>query len=152
MKRKKIIRYSLLLLLLVVSAAAFYIYREYNRTHTDTAKLRPDFSVSATSLISEFESNETGSNKKYWDKVLRVEGVVKEIARDEKGFYSVVLGDTAAMSAVRCSVDSQHHKEAAALQKGMTVAVKGICSGFNADELLGSDVILVRSVIDSKQN
>jgi hypothetical protein len=33
----------------------------------------------------------------------------------------------------------------------MMVAVKGICSGFNGDEILGSDVILVRSVIDQKK-
>jgi len=150
MKRKKIIRYGLLLLFLVIASGAFYVYREYNRTHKDTTKLRPDYTLPATSLIREFETNETVSNKKYWDKVLRVEGTVKEVIRDEKGFYSIVLGDTSELSSVRCSVDSLHHAEAGVLQKGMSVAIKGICSGFNADELLGSDVILVRSVVDTK--
>ena len=68
-----------------------------------------------------------------------------------RGFYSVVLGDTASMSSVRCSIDSVHSNEAAAVKKGSIIAVKGICTGFNADELLGSDVILVRSVVDSKK-
>ena len=151
MKRKKIIRYIVLPLLLVLAAVAFYIYREYNRTHKDTAKLKPDYSIKATDLIREFETTEQTSNKKYWDKVLRVEGMVKELTRDVRGFYSIVLGDTASMSSVRCSVDSIHGTEAAAVQKGSIIAVKGICTGFNADELLGSDVILVRSVVDHKK-
>lgn len=151
MKRKKIIRYIVIPLLLVLGGAALFIYKEYNRTHKDTAKLKPDFTVTATGLLKEFETNEQSSNKKYWDKVLRVEGLVKDLTRDDKGFYSVVLGDTASMSSVRCSIDSLHGTEAAILQKGSLVAVKGICTGYNADELLGSDVILVRSVVDNKK-
>lgn len=152
MKRKKIIRYILLPLLVIIAAAAFYIYKEYNRTHKDTARLKPDFSLAATAIIREFETDEQSSNKKYWDKIIRIDGIVKEVARDERGFYSVILGDTSAMSSVRCSMDSAHNNEALVLQKGSEVAVKGICTGFNADELLGSDVILVRCVIDKKNN
>lgn len=151
MKRKKIIRYILLGLLLVIAAAGIYIYKEYNRTHKDTAKLTPDYSVTATGLLQEFNGDENASNTKYWDKVIRVQGTVKELLKDDKGFYSVVLGDTASMSSVRCSIDSLHTSEAATLQKGTPITLKGICSGYNADELLGSDVILVRSVVDNKQ-
>lgn len=151
MKRKNIIRFIVLPLLLVLAGAAFYFYKEYNRTHKDTAIMKPDFAVTATQLISEFESNEQSSGKKYWDKVIRVEGMVKELARDERGFYTIILGDSASMSSVRCSVDSSHSGEAAALKTGTRTAVKGICSGFNADELLGSDVILVRGVVDAKK-
>lgn len=152
MKRKKIIRYVLLSLLVIIAAAAFYIYKEYNRTHKDTTKLKADYAFSATSFIEEFEKNEKNSNERYWDKVIKVEGMVKDLSEDERGFLSVILGDTNSMSSVRCSVDSTHTKEAAILKKGDKVTVKGICTGFNADELLGSDVILVRSVIDEKKN
>lgn len=151
MKRKNILRYIVLPLLLVLGLAAFYIYREYNRTHKDTARLKPDYSVAATALLTEFSTNEQSSNKKYWDKVIQVEGMVKELTRDEKGFYSIALGDTTSMSSVRCNIDSAHNSEAASVQKGSYIAVKGICSGYNADELLGSDVILVRSIVDIKK-
>ena len=150
MKRKKIVRYIVLPLLVIVAGVAFYIYKEYNRTHKDTSKLKPDYELTASSLLTEFGSNEAAANKKYWDKVLRVEGPLKEVLQDDKGFYSIVLGDTASLSSVRCSVDSNHTAEAASLKKGTIIAVKGICSGYNADELLGSDVILVRSVVDKK--
>lgn len=150
MKRKNIIRYIVLPLLVIIAAAAIYIYKEYNRTHKDTAKLKPDYTVTAAGLVQEFEADEPASNKKYWDKVIKVDGIVKEVIQDDKGFYSVVLGDTSSMSSVRCSIDSLHSKEATVVKKGSRTVIKGICSGFNADEMLGSDVILVRSVVDNK--
>lgn len=151
MKKKKIIQYIVLPLIVVIAAAAFYIYKEYNRTHKDTAKLKPDYSFAATDLIKEFERNEQLSNKKYWDKIIRVEGIVKDLIQDDKGFYSIVLGDTTLMSSVRCSIDSIHNSDVSSVKKGTIISIKGICSGFNADELLGSDVILVRSVVEVKK-
>lgn len=151
MKRKKIIRYILLSFLLITAAAALYIYKEFNRTHTDTGKLKPDFSVAAAALLEEFVTDERSSEKKYWDKVIRVEGVLKGIETDDKGFFTLALGDTSSMTAVRCSIDSAHNHEVKGVRKGTVVAIKGICSGYTADELLGSDVILVRCVIDQKK-
>jgi hypothetical protein len=138
-------------LLLILAAVAIYIYKEYNRTHKDTSKLKPDYSIEAAQLVKEFEENEKATGTKYWDKIVKVDGLVKDVLKDDKGFYTVVLGDTASMSSVRCSIDSVHGNEAAQVQKGSIIAIKGICSGFNADEMLGSDVILVRSVVDSKK-
>jgi tRNA_anti-like len=151
MKRKNIIRYIVLPLLLILGVAAIYIYKEYNRTHKDTARLKADYSATAVDLMAEFSANEQASNKKYWDKVIRVTGMVKEVTHDDKGFYSIALGDTASMSAVRCSIDSIHGNTAAAVKSGAIITVKGICSGYRADELLGSDVLLVRSVVENEK-
>lgn len=150
MKKRNKILLILGLILLVAAVGALYIYKEYNRTHKDTADLKPDYALSATQLIQEFETTEQTSNKKYWDKIIEAAGIVKDISKDDRGFYSVVLGDTSSMSSVRCSMDSVHNEEAAVLKKGSSVSLRGICSGFNADELLGSDVILVRCVVISK--
>ena len=151
MKKRKKILLILGVLLVAAAAGAFYIYKEYNRTHKDTAEQRPDYSVTASKLVKEFETAEQASNKQYWDKIIEVDGVVKDIAKDDRGFYSVVLGDTSSMSSVRCSMDSLHNDEAAVLKKGNTATLRGICTGFNADELLGSDVILVRCALISKK-
>lgn len=149
--RKKRVLYILGALLIIAGAAALYVYKEYTRTHKDTAELSPDYTAGAITLISEFEKDEQTSNNKYWDKVIEVEGVVKEVAKDEGGSFAVVLGDTASMASVRCSVDSIHGHQATLLKKGNPAIVKGICSGYQADELLGSDVILVRCVIVTKK-
>lgn len=151
MKRKKIIRYILIAIFIIVAAAALYIYKEYNRTHKDTALMKPDYSYKAAGLISEFEKDEKTANKKFGDKVIRVQGMVKEVVKDDRGLYTLALGDTVSVSSVRCSIDSVHSNEAAGIMKGNIIAIKGICSGFNSDELLGSDVILIRSVVDHKK-
>ena len=133
-------------------AASLYFYNEYNRTNKDTAALTPDYTVPAPAIIKEFETDESLAGKKYTDKIILAQGLVKDILKDDRGFYSVMLGDTAFMSSVKCSMDSIYNDMALTLQKGTYTTVKGVCAGFNADELLGSDVILVRCVIDkSKQ-
>lgn len=150
MKRKKIIYYIVIPLGILVAAGALYLYKEYNRKHKDTASLKPDYSLQATQLVKDFETAEKEANKKYIDKVIRVEGLVKQLEKDDKGFYSIILGDSASMSSVRCSVDSLHGKEAAFVKAGSMIGIKGICSGFNADEMLGSDVLLVRCALDQE--
>ena len=52
------------------------------------------------------------------------------------------------MSSVRFSMDSIHNAQAASLVKGTKAVLKGICTGYNADEMLGSDLILNRAVIE----
>ena len=91
MKRKKIIRYILLSFLLIAAATALYIYKEFNRTHMDTGKIRPDYSLHAAELLKEFAADQRSSDKKYWDKVIRVEGPLKEIETDNKGFFTLIV-------------------------------------------------------------
>mgnify|MGYP001209286548 FL=1 len=150
MKRKKIIRIILISLLIVIAGFAFYAYKEFNRKQKDLTGMRPEFTVSAVDFIKEFGINEKAVNKKYQDKVIEVNGIVKESIKDEKGFCTIVLGDTLAMSSVRCSMDSMHNGGLKNILKGNNLSIKGICTGYNADELLGADIILNRGVISNK--
>lgn len=150
MKRNRIGRYIIILLIIIV-AAALYFYKEYNRTNKDTAVLEPDYTVPASSIVKEFETDESLAGRKYTDKIILAHGLIKDILKDDRGFYAVMLGDSASMSSVKCSLDSIYNDMALTLQKGTYTTVKGVCAGFNADELLGSDVILVRCVIDKNR-
>ena len=150
MKRKKIIRIILISLLIVIAGVAFYAYKEFNRKQKDLTGMRPEFTVSAVDFIKEFGINEKAVNKKYLDKVIEVNGIVKESIKDEKGFCTIVLGDTLAMSSVRCSMDSMHNGVLKNILKGNNLSIKGMCTGYNADELLGADIILNRGVISNK--
>ena len=131
-----------------VLGVSWYGYKEYTRRNKDLSETKADLQISAADLIKTFEANEQQANAKYLDKIIAVTGNVKEVIKDEKGYYTVVLGEEGSMSSVRCSMDSIHQTEAGKLVAGKQVIVKGACTGFNADELLGSDVILNRSVID----
>lgn len=108
----------------------------------------------AAGLIHEYETGDSVVNKKYNGKVIEVTGYVKNIEKDQEGFYTVVLGDSSSQSSVRCSMDTIHGKDAASLVAGSSATLRGSCNGFNKDEtgLLGSDVILNFCAVITKKN
>jgi hypothetical protein len=149
MSRKRIIW---TIVLLVVTGGSWYIYKEYTRTHTDLINVRADIKISAADMIKEYETNDSAANKKYLGKIVELAGNIKDVKKDESGFYNVVLGDMTSLSSVRCSIDTVHQPDAARLAIGSSTIVRGACTGFNKDEMgLGSDVILNRCVIIEKK-
>ena len=141
MKRKYIV-WALVVLLL---AAFVYGYKEYNRQRADSKSMEPTFSTEASALLQEFNNNETESNKKYAGQnvIVAVSGLVKEVVKDEKGHYTILLGDTASLSSVRCSMDTLYSAELGDLHRGSLTKLKGNFNGYKADELgIGADIEL----------
>lgn len=139
-------RTVLLIVLVIVIVLGFYGYREYFRQNKDLADVAPAVTITAPELIRAFESDSAGANKKYLGKIIAVSGVAKSIER-EAGSATIILGEQGSMSSVRCSMDTTHLKEVATVREGQSLTVKGECTGFNQDELLGSDVVLNRCVL-----
>ena len=100
-------------MLLVIAGGGWYAYKEYTRTNTDLIKVRADYKISATTIINEYETNDSTANKKYLGKIVELSGNIKDVKKDESGFYTVVLGDTTSLSSVRCSIDTVHQPDAA---------------------------------------
>lgn len=129
--------------------SGWYAYSEYNRKVKDLSKVSADMQLQTTDLVSHFEKDETAANALYLDKVIAVNGTLKAIEKDDAKNYSLVLGDGNSMASVRCSMDEDYISKVEGLTTGTKITVKGACTGFNADELLGSDVILNRCVIQN---
>lgn len=149
-------RVIILLLFAVGGACAgWYGYKEFTRTNEDLAKVKADIKVTATQLVGEYKTNDSTADKKYLNKIIEVEGNVKKVEKDEKGNYTIVLGDTSLLS-IRCSMDTVHQQDAALLNAGSSTIVRGAYSGFKKNELmgvdLGSDVELVRCAVIKKKN
>lgn len=150
MNNKKVL---LLLVVVVGLLGAFYAYREYNRAPLDTAMAAPDAALSGTDLIAAFEQDETGATTRYVNKLIRVQAVLLDLSTteaatpNEKESYTLVLGSAESSTTIRCSMDSTFAGQQASLTKGEPVTIQGICSGYNKDELLGSDIVLVRCAL-----
>jgi hypothetical protein len=81
--------------------------------------------------------------------VIEVTGQVKNI--DKEGNPVVIfLGPAGAMSSVKCSMDSSHAGGYDAVAAGAQVTIKGTCTGYQTEELLGTDVEMTRCVIRKK--
>jgi len=148
MKKKKNLRNVLLVVLILGIGAAVYGYKEFNRKSESIANKTADFKVKPLDIISAFTADEKAATLKYGGKIIQVAGLVKKVDKDEQGNYTIVIGDNSSLSSVRCSIDSLFSKDVTALQLNAPAFLKGICTGFNADEMgLGSDVILNKCVI-----
>ena len=148
MKKKRII---LGFIAVALIGGAWFGYSEYNRKVKDLTNVKAQVTIQTNDLITAFEKNEPNANAEYLDKIIAVKGHVKGVEKDDQGYFSIILGEEGSMSSVRCSMDSVHAKEIANVKQGTEVTIKGACTGFNADELLGSDVILNRCVIDDEK-
>ena len=150
---KKNRKYIWPFLLIAIGLGIWQGLKEYNRKNQDLSNVKADIKISAADIIHEYEANDSASNQKYLGKVVEVDGNIKKIETDDKGNYTIVLGDTTGLSSVRCSMDSIHQKDAAKLAAGSSTTVRGNCTGFNKDEMgLGSDVIMNRCVIVAVKN
>ena len=139
-------RAILLVILAIVLVLGFYAYREYYRKNINLAQVAPEVTITAPELIKEFEADSAGANKQYGGKIVAVQGTVKSVEQ-EPNAATIILGESGTMSSVRCSMDTANVAKAATVKEGQALTIKGSLSGFNQDELLGSDVILNRCVI-----
>lgn len=147
MKKKNRIWFAVLVIVILGSAAAYYAVTEFNRKADSMETRKAAYRLTAITLLQEFSTNEIAATEKYNGKILMVEGLVKSIDQDEQGFYTVVLGDTSSLSSVRCSIDTLRADRVKDLQIHTTITVKGVCTGFNADEMgLGADVLMNRCI------
>ena len=134
---------------IIALIVGIYGFEEYTRKNDDLKHVKADYEYSVNEFINEFKSNEKAATEKFHDKIIAVNGAIKEITKDDEGHYTIMIGEENDRSSVRCSIDPGHEVPQQ-LQKKDVVTIKGACTGFDADELLGSDVILNRCVIQKR--
>lgn len=126
---------------MVGTLAAVFIYtRIYNKPHLDVNQVEADYVVTAEEILRDFKADEMAANKKYLDKVVQVNGEIKDIDTVD-GVSVIVLAGNDNLSSIRCNMDPAENKNAITLKTGQDLELKGMCTGFLMD------VILVRAVI-----
>ena len=117
------------LLLSCVFGSALYLY---NKPHSDTSAIKPEFSYNATNLCREYRKNEAMADKKLLDKVIEVMGTVSDTRHtDSTADIQLDTGDPEAT--INCSFLVTGDKKWSLPGKGSAVTVKGRCTGFLAD-------------------
>jgi tRNA_anti-like len=146
--KKKYILNILLILIILTLVAGYYAYNEFNRKNENLSKVEAAFSSSPDALINEFSKDAKSASQKYFDKVIQVEGPVKKIETSDQEGATIVLGDENSMTSLRFSIDSTNIDKAKKIQPHSIVLIKGMCNGYNADDMgLGSDILFNRAVI-----
>ena len=138
-----------LVVLIIIALGGWYAYKEYHRKNPDLADVSSKITVNAGTLLAAFEKDSATANKAYLGKIISVSGTVKDIEKEDGA--TIILNNAGAMSSVRCSMDTTHLDEIATVKEGQGIKIKGVCTGYNADEMgLGADVILNRCVLEKQ--
>lgn len=120
---------GLLAALLLVS-----IYFSLNKKDTfNTQKSDPVVTVSAKNLISYFKEDKERYATLYVDKVIAIEGIIKEINYINNRHTILLRGDKEDLSLVICDMQTDQTQKTKSLKRGDTVLLKGVFKGYLKD-------------------
>jgi len=114
----------------------------FNKKHPDTAKVKPDYILTATVLQKDFENNETAASSKYINKILEVTGTIVLVTPGDSTNTNISLKTGNDISNVICTF----HKLAdpSKLIPGDNITLRGECSGFLMDVLLNNCSVITK--------
>ena len=119
--------------------AALYMF---NLKHTDMAKAKPDFIITAVALQKEFEDNETTASAKYINKILEVTGTIVSTTPADSNNLNISLKTGSDISSVICTFPVVGNLSK--LKPGEEITLRGECSGFLMDVLLNNCAVAVQ--------
>jgi len=147
MKRKRL-TILFAIFLISVTLAGLYAYKEFNRKPKNTLEVSTAYQLTADEMTENFSKDSQNSNLKYLNKVVEITGNLKMLEQ-QSGNTIVLSGNTDGIS-IRCMMDSSFNNKTP-LAAGTTICIKGIYTGFNADELgLGADILINKAIILQK--
>lgn len=114
----------------------------YNLKHTDMAKAKPDFVVTASLLQKAFEADETAASARYINKVLEVTGKITSVKPAANNILSISLATENDLSSVICTFSGI--SDPSKFISGNEITLRGECSGFLLDVLLNNCAVIVK--------
>ncbi len=158
MKRKKIIKTGIIVAIAgIVIAGTIGLYM-FNMPHRDVQSAKSDYSLTASAVVAEYLADKDAANQKYLaadgeSKILEVSGEVSNISEDFNGQKVVLLKSTSDKAGVSATFTPETNANAAGLQIGQTVTVKGVIrqgAAFDSDLEMYENVILEKSDVVTK--
>lgn len=117
--------------------AALYMF---NLKHTDMAKAKPDFVITASVLLKAFEDDEKAASIKYINKIVEVTGKIASVKPAEKNILNISLVTESDLSSVICTFPAI--TDPSKFSTGTEITLRGECSGFLMDVLLNNCVTI----------
>ena len=126
----------------VFAFVSFMFIQQYleKETHKNTSDIKADYTVNSDSLIKEFLTNDTATNKKYLEKVLVVNGKASAINVLADSTSTIKFEDSTGSYAI-FSLEKTELDNVKNIKTGDAVSLKGVCSGSIYSEILGTTSI-----------
>ncbi len=140
-RKVKIMMFSLSILLLIVSIYSCYTILNERPFSEDIISSSSEIAISSEGLLQDFLEDEQEANATYVEKIIEVEGKVKEVTflNDR---YTVLLHSGTNMAYVMCDMRTEQAALVKELKEGDVVRLKGIFKGFLMDAIMLNCVLL----------
>ena len=133
---KTYIKIALFIVTFIALSAILAALYMFNLKHTDMAKAKPDFVLTATALQKAFEDDETAASKKYIKKILEVTGIIASVKPSGNNVLSISLVTGSDFSSVNCTFPAI--SDPSKFKPGDEIKLRGECSGLLIDVLLNN--------------
>jgi len=128
-----------LVLLILLGAAAFVVYKYvYNKPHPDYVKEKAEVSINAKRLWTDYSMNKEIADPKYTGKVIEVEGSIMRVETVDNlvivvfAFRKGDFGD----EGIRVTMLPEYHQAAKGINPFKNVKIKGLCTGYNDQDVI----------------
>jgi hypothetical protein len=137
---KTYVKVALFFVSFIALAAVLAALYMYNLKHTDMAKAKPDYVITATLLQKEFEDNEKAASARYTNKIIEVTGKIASIKPADNNVITINLVTGSDFSSVICTFPAI--ADPSMLKSGNEITLRGECSGFLMDVLLNNCAVI----------
>jgi len=96
----------------------------------------PTTSIRAADLGADYKGNPLAADEKYKSKVLRVDGTIEAIGKDDSDTLYVTLSTYLLDWDLKCTFSDDQIDELTKLRKDQWVTLRGICEGHKANTVL----------------
>lgn len=149
--KKRTIVYSIITVIIIITVLTLYAWKEYNRKPIDLRNTKANYTLSTKILLNDFSLSDSTSNAKYMSQIIELTGSEYSIDSSNKSAYTIVLSEKDFLISIRCSLDSTEKMLGILLNSGKEITIKGIYTGYNADDLgLGADIIINKCILINK--
>jgi hypothetical protein len=142
---------ALLSISFVILCVLLFVYRMFNKPHTNVKESQAAKLISAEQLFDYFDRNEDSAMVEFSDQIIQINGTLlsKDLSNELEPQIILKTNDTEGF--IRCGFKPSELKNIEILKDSSTVNLKGICKGMNGDDELtlleDKDVILSSSII-----
>lgn len=138
------IKYAIVLALIAIAIGAGVGLKMFFKPHADISKLKAEFKLEASNLITEFGQDENTATTKYSEKILEISGKLVAKNKLPNGTDLLVLEDE--MQGISCQLDSSwasaNQSVIQSLETGNPVTVKGVCKGYLMEIKVSPAIVL----------
>ena len=136
-----IMKKILLIGTIIVLSMIIFVYTEYNKPPRLAQNEKAVAQISAKTLFSQFDTNESEAEKKYLDKVIIVSGKLAKIENTEQK-YMLILDAHVDIFGVSCTLEEIYQDKDLPVKIGEQIKIKGICKGYLDDVVLTGCIIV----------